>query len=90
MLGGEALESCVGDLEVLLLLVRSVGSDDMLANTLNILITVYMTIGDYTKVLCVCVCGGGWVWVWVCGFTHQCPLRITRVLRCTPARRRQS
>jgi hypothetical protein len=40
----------VGDLEVLLLLVRSVGSDEMLANTLNILITVYMTIGDNTKV----------------------------------------
>ena len=73
----------MGDLEVLLMLVRSVGSDEMLANTLNILITVYMTIGDNTKV-CVCVCVYVCVCVCVCMYVcmYECVCMYVCMYTC--------
>jgi len=51
MQGGAFLEAAVADIEMLLLVVQSVGSDEVLASTLNLLITVYMTIGDNAKAM---------------------------------------
>ena len=51
MQGGAMLEACVADIEMLLLIVQSVGSEEVIAGTLNLLITVYMTIGDNAKAM---------------------------------------
>jgi tetratricopeptide (TPR) repeat protein len=49
--GRPVLESCVTDLEILLQLVQGLGSDEMVASTHNLLITIYMTTGDNRKAM---------------------------------------